>query len=98
MFGLDNTGAGLKLGNIYYHQSVAECCPNLVIKFAYLKDLGNMDPLNISGVDGEKESGQGRGGLYITVLITYKNASVVNGKPVTLSLALGEGVERNTIF
>ena len=49
VFGLDDTGAGLNLGNLEYHQSVAKCYPNLMSKFAYLKDLDDVDPLNISG-------------------------------------------------
>ena len=31
-----------------YHQSVAERQPNLVLKLAYLKDMDNLDPLDIS--------------------------------------------------
>ena len=34
-----------------YHQSVAEQHPNLVLKFACLKDLDDVDPFNVSGVD-----------------------------------------------
>ena len=55
MFGLTNTGAGLNLGNSDYQQSIAEHHHNLVLKFAYLKDLEDMDTFNISGVDGGKE-------------------------------------------
>ena len=96
--GLADTGAGLNLVNLEYHQSVAERHTNLVSKFAYLKDLEDMDPFNISGVDGGKEGEQGNGGVDVTVVITYKTYFVVNGKPKTVSLALGEGVACNTIF
>ena len=34
------------------HQSVVERYPNLVFKFASLKDLVVVDRLNFSGVDG----------------------------------------------
>ena len=54
MSGLANTGAGFNLINIEYHQSVAERHPNLVLKSAYLKNLEDVDPLNIIGVDGGK--------------------------------------------
>ena len=37
-------------------------------------------------------------GVYFTALITYKTPSVVNGKLVTVSLALGEGVACKSIF
>ena len=60
MPGLDNTGSGLNLGNIEYHQSVSERHPNLVLKFEYLKDLDDVDPFNISRVDRGKESEQGK--------------------------------------
>ena len=49
MSGLIDTLAGLNLGNIENHQAVADFHPNLVLKFEYLKDLHNVDPLNISG-------------------------------------------------
>ena len=49
--GLTNTGAGLNLGNLDYHQSVAESHPDLVLNFAHLKYLEDVCPLNISGVD-----------------------------------------------
>ena len=54
MFVLYYTGAGLNLGNLYYHQLVAEFYPNLVLKFAYLKDMDDVHTFNISGVDEVK--------------------------------------------
>ena len=60
MFVLADTGAGLKLGIMDYHQSVAECHPTLVLKFAYLKDMDDVDPSNINGVDVVKENEQGK--------------------------------------
>ena len=50
MFVLTDTGAGLNSVNLYYHQLVAEHHPNLVLKFAYLKDMDDVDPFNIGGV------------------------------------------------
>ena len=50
MSGLADTGSGLDLVNLKYHQSVAERHPNLVPKFAYLKDLEDVDPFNTSVV------------------------------------------------
>ena len=44
MYGLADTGSRSNLGNIEYHQSVAERHPNLVLKFLYLKDLDDVDP------------------------------------------------------
>ena len=70
MSGLDETGAGSNLGNIEYHHSVAERHPNFVLKFVYIKDLDNVDPLNISRVDTVKESEQGKIGEDVTTVIT----------------------------
>ena len=55
MFGLVDTGAGLGLGNLEYHQSVAERHPNLELKFAYLKDMEEVYPFNTSGLEKGKE-------------------------------------------
>ena len=68
MYGLANTGAGLNLVNLEYHQSVSERHSNLVLKFAYLKDLDGS--FNISGVDIGKESEQGKGEVSVTAVIT----------------------------
>ena len=69
-----------------------------MLKFAYLKGLEDVDPFNISGVHGLKEGEQGRGWVYVTVVITLNKSFIVNRKLVTVSLALGEGVACNTIF
>ena len=57
-----------------------------------------MDPFDISGVDVGKKIEQVKLGVYVTAVITYKTTLVVNGKPMTVSLALGEVVGCNTIF
>ena len=54
-----------------FQQSVAESHHKLVAKFAYLKYLDDIDPFNISGLDRGKDSEQVRGGVYVTVVITY---------------------------
>ena len=61
----------------------------MVLKFAYLKDIEDVDPFNISGVYGGKENEQLKVGVDITTVITYKPPLVVNVKLVTVSLALG---------
>ena len=60
----------------------------MLLKFAYLKDLDDLDPFNISGLYEGKENYQGKGGKNVTELITYKTPCVVNTKLVTVSLAL----------
>ena len=56
MFGLAGTRSGLSLGKLEYHQSVVEQYPNFVELFSYLKDFSDVDPFNISGLGGVKES------------------------------------------
>ena len=51
--------------------------------------MDDVDPFNISVVDGGKEIEQGKLGLDITSVITYKNPFVVNVQLVTVSLTLG---------
>ena len=92
MSGLDDKGDRLNLVNLEYHQSAEERYPNLVLKFVCLKDLDDMEPINIIGVDG------GKGGADVTELNIYKTPFVVNGQLATVSLTLGEGVACNTIF
>ena len=57
-----------------------------------------MDPFKKSVLDGGKYSEYRKVGLDFTAVISYKNSFVVNGKPVIVSLLLGEGVACNTIF
>ena len=66
MSGLSDTGTGLNLVNLEYHQSFAERHPNLVLRFDYTKDLYDVDPLNISRVYRGEESEQGKGGVDVT--------------------------------
>ena len=77
------------MGNIYHQQTVTERHPNLVLKFVYLKDLDDVSSFNISGVEGGKESEQVKLGINVIVIIIYKHPFVVNGQPVTVSLAQG---------
>ena len=69
-----------------------------MLKFAYLKDLDDVDPFDMNVIDGGKESEQVNGGLEIKVVIALKYTFVVIGQPATASLALGKGAECNTIF
>ena len=36
--------------------------------------------------------------MYVIILINYKTPFVLNGQPVTVDIALGEGVVLNTNF
>ena len=64
MLGLADTGSRFNLVKIYYHQLVTERHPNLVLNFAYLKDMDDVDTFNIIGVDGEKVTGNRRIARY----------------------------------
>ena len=61
----------------------------MVLKFVYLKYLYDEDSLKISGVDLVKERNNGKGGVEVTMVSTYKTPFMVNGKLVTVYLALG---------
>ena len=54
MSSLADTGSELNLGKMYYRQSVTERHPNLVLRIMFLKDLDDLDPFNVGGVDGGK--------------------------------------------
>ena len=72
--------------------------PNLVVTFAYMKDLYDVDPSNISGVVGGKESEQEKGGVHVTSDTTYKTPFTLNIQPVTFYFDLGEGMVCKNIF
>ena len=46
----------------------------------------------------ERESEQGKVGVEFTSVINYKTSLVVNGKPTTVLISIGEGGACNTIF
>ena len=79
----------MNVGNLEYHQSVAESHPNLLLKFAYLKNLDDIDLFNIRRLHRGKESDQGKVGVYVTTLITYKNTFVANIRLMKISLVIG---------
>ena len=54
MYGLDDIESRLNFGNLEYRQSVAENHPKLVLNISYFKDMDDVDPFNISGVDRGK--------------------------------------------
>ena len=74
---------------MYYNQKVSENHPNLVLKSSCFKNLDEVDTLNMSGVEGGRESEQVKLGLDVISAITYKSNFVVNAYPVTLLLDLG---------
>ena len=49
-----------------------------MLKFAYFKDMEDVDPFNISGLDRGKETEQGEVRVHVTALITYKTTFEVN--------------------
>ena len=63
---------------MYCNRSVKKSHLNLVLKFAYFKDMEDVDPFNISGLDRGKETEQGEVRVHVTALITYKTTFEVN--------------------
>ena len=76
---------------------MAERHPKLVSKFADLKDMDYMELFNLRGVFGWKECEQGKLGVDVNSVITYKTNLVVNTQPVIAPFTLGEGVACNKI-
>ena len=95
ILGLLDTGAGLNIGRLSYHQSITECHPELVVQFAFLKDVPGLDPLQISGIGiNEKDSTA----LECMAMITYKMPYMHAGCPIVVSLGLGDTISCNTVF
>ena len=87
-----DTGAGLNIGNLQYHESCYKAAPSLVESYFTFTDEG-FEPITIGGVDGKSQ-----GGLNLTAIITYYLPFEVNGRPCTLSIGLAEGTATNTIL
>ena len=93
LLALMDTGAGLNLGRLSYHKSIAEQRPEIVHQFAYLKDLDNLRPFGLGGVHGTSDNDND-----VEAVISYKTPYRRNGKPVVITVALGERVATNTIL
>ena len=92
---LVDTGAGLNVGRLSYHQSIYENHPHLVHEFAFLKDCEGVEPFGLGGVvkgDGDQSAKD------IEAIITYKTPYVINGQAVHVSFGLGQNVACNTIL
>ena len=95
ILGLIDTGTGLNIGRLSYHQSIAKHHPELVVQFAFLKDAPGLDPLQISGIGiNEKDSTA----LECTAMITYKMPYMHAGHLIVVLLGLREAVSCNTVF
>ena len=95
ILGLVDTGVELNIGRLSYHQSIAEHHPELVVQFAFLKDVPGLDPLQISGIGINKKDSTV---LECTAIITYKMPYMHAGCPIVVLLGLGEAVSCNTVF
>jgi hypothetical protein len=92
---LVDTGAGLNVGRLSYHQSIFQRAPHLVHDFAFLKDCEGIEPFGLGGVvKGDSE----QAGKDIEAIITYKTPYILNGREVLVSLGLGKDVACNTIL
>ena len=50
LLGMIDTGAGLNIGRLGYHQSITKWYPKLVTQFAFLQDIPGIEPLQIRGI------------------------------------------------
>jgi hypothetical protein len=87
-----DTCAGLNLGRLQYHKSIYEQAPHLIEKFAYIKDIENLNEFNIGGVDEEYH------GTKITAIVVHKTPFRVEAQKVVVAVGLSETAATNTIF
>jgi hypothetical protein len=90
LFAMIDSGAGLNLGRLQYHQSIAERCPELVQQFAFLKD-SSMKEFGLGQV------GEGPG-PRVTAVISYKTPFMVDGRKTSVSFGLSDSVTCNSIL
>ena len=95
ILGLVDTGAGLNISRLSYHQSIAEHHPKLVVQFVFFKDVPGLDPLQISGIGINKKDSTA---LECMAMITYKTPYMHAGCPIVVLLGLGEAITCNTVF
>ena len=95
ILGLVDTGTGLNIGRLSYHQSITKHHPKLVVQFAFLKDVPGLDPLQISGIGVDEKDSMV---LECMAIIMYKTPYVHAGHPIVVSLGLGEAISCNTVF
>ena len=90
--GIVDTGGGLNIRDLNYHESVEQIHSHLYVNFEILKYLPYVKPFNILGVDENKYYTSSIGGVYLTSVNTYGTSFVVNGQQVEFSIAPEEGV------
>jgi len=84
-----DTGTGLNVGRLEYHESIFKRHPDLMAQFSYLKDFEGVAPFGLGGVvksKGETPSND------IKAFITYKAPFAVNGRAVQVTFGLGREV------
>jgi hypothetical protein len=90
LFAMIDSGAGLNLGRLQYHQSIATKCPELVQQFTFLKD-SSMKEFGLGQV------GEGPGPRVVAV-ISYKTPFLVDGHKTSVSFGLSDSVTCNSIL
>ena len=89
LFAMVDSGAGLNLGRLQYHQSIAERFPELVDQFVLLKD-STMQEFGLGQV------GEGAG-PRVTAVISYKTPFIIDGRKTSVAFGLSDSVTCNTI-
>lgn len=90
LFAMVDTGAGLNLGRLQYHQNVYEKHPEYVAQFVSLAEASNMKEFSLGQV-GEGD------GPRVTAVISYYAPFIVNGRPVVINFGLSDSITANTI-
>jgi hypothetical protein len=87
-----DTCAGLNVGILSYHKSIAERYPTLVHQFGYIKDFEAVEEFNIGGINKNAD------GMKVVALISYKMPLRIGGCPVLWTVALAEEAAANTVL
>ena len=88
-----DTGAGLNLGRLHYHENISKQHPDIVHKFQWIKDMQALEEFNIGGVDA-KSTGE----LAVKAVISYYTPYTVDGQTVTIAFGLAASAAANTII
>jgi hypothetical protein len=87
-----DSGAGLSLGCLAYHNSIYNRHPEFVHSWLDIEDSPYMEEFTIGGIDTKGNP------TRVTSMISYITPFTINGQAVNIQFALAEDVASNTII
>jgi hypothetical protein len=88
-----DTGAGVNLGRLDFHQQFVSTHPELVKTFHYIEDGHDLHHLELTSIDEEITST-----LRLMAVVEYHTPYEVDGQPLTLTIGLARSTAANTIL